>query len=228
MFVTYKLPETTLPFNRFHEGRHFTAASQGEYPTRFKAAGNEKHLAALVNIKDHRFLEAVRELVRKINEHDPHAEITLHEFLLAALKKTLGDHAHVSKKPIEYYKERLDLNGRARLGLESFKAIGLGNTSIVVKRSIKTLGITESAQAALISTDDHDFLQALRAAFKSSSQHVQKDFAKNVLREFMKATGITEIEGDLFEPITGINVTLLNPRLLMRENVVNICVYAPS
>lgn len=228
MFVTYTLPEVTEPYGRFHTTRPFEAAVEGEYPTRFKAVGERKHLAALVNIKDHRFLEAARELVRRINEHNPEANITLHAFLQTALKKTLDENARVSKEPNENYKENLNLNGRVRVNLESFKAVGLGNVSIILNRTLKKAGVSEPAQVALISIDDHDFLQALRKVFQSSSGGVQLRFAKNILREFANATGTHEIEGTLFHPITGVSIGVLNPTFVSPAGNVNINAYAPA
>lgn len=228
MFVTYTLPEVTEPYGRFQAGRQFEAAVEGEYPTRFRAVGERKHLAALVNIKDHRFLEAVRELVRRINEHNPEANITLHAFLQRALKKTLGENACISKEPIEQYEKRDELDGRAKLTHVRFEAVRSGNVSIILNRTRKKAGVRESAQAALISIDDHDFLQALRAAFKKSSQPVQKDFAKNILREFANATGTHEIEGTLFHPITGVSIGALNPTFVSPAGNVNINAYAPA
>lgn len=177
---------------------------------------NGANIAAMVNIQDHEFLEAVRKLVSKVNDHDTELGMTVAQFVKQAMEKEFEPVALSNDVSDNYYYPR-QLVSRSKITRNHID--GAANEDF---HTLVTSNRIDSAQ--LVSYEDHAFLESIRAVFQEAErgEDIREQLAKMLLNEFVAVTEKTEIDQDIYKTLTGTTAAHLSRSDSHGRNVVDL------
>lgn len=211
MLDGYKDGGRKVGSKRYLGSANLLGAKNGSFITIVIAQGAD---AIIVVADDFEFLEAIRDLTKKINELVPGTSLTPQQFVEIALK---ADGLSTSKLDGELFVDSYHLRGQEpslfekAIPLELVRRNGHDGDTLFSDAASGTAAYylslddePDDAIAAVINPHDHRYLEGIRSIFRDAGrgENIRDQLSEILLQEFVRVTGQAKINTHLYMKLT--------------------------